>query len=411
MKEITSTNMKNILLITGELYPINNGARLHTYGYCKEINKISNLCVFSLIEKSEDKDAAKTALKNDFETCFFCAHEKNDIAEKLSDLFSYLIARSFYLYPVYKSFMDAIIAYIKIHKVDKIIIDHVTMALYYKQLKKQFPHVYYIYNSHNVEFMNVFENRLESYNQHKSLKGKIKKNILLFRCNQFKKHEGFLLKDTSKTFDISENDIQILNNEFHLNNKCVYAKPQVKFDRVKLIDDIKKFNKRLLIVGTMDWWPNIKGIIWFINNVFNKLINIDSEYKLYLVGRRPSEEIKEAVLKYKENIDLVGAVPLTSKYFDLCDISIIPVFEGTGAKLKVLESIARGIPTVCSDFAAKDYGLKEEVMICSDANEFIEAILEFQNSYNSRVEYYNRMENYIGSYYQLNDEIKNIILQ
>ena len=112
---------------------------------------------------------------------------------------------------------------------------------------------------------------------------------------------------------------------------------------------------------------------------------------------------------YPDNVLLIGGVPSTDPYFKECDLSIVPVFEGTGAKLKVLESMARGIPMVCSSFAAKDYDIKDEAAICETPEEFINAIFDLEKSVVYRERLFDAMETYMASYYQLNPLIKEVL--
>ena len=171
-------------------------------------------------------------------------------------------------------------------------------------------------------------------------------------------------------FCISRNDMTMLAQEFGFEKKYIFSKPLIQFPKTKSLDDVQHYNHKLMIVGSMNWYPNVKGIMWFVENVFIKLLEKDSELKLYLVGSKPTPEIQALA---SENIIVTGFVDSTNPYFKECDISIIPVFEGTGAKIKVLESIARGIPTVCSDFAAKDYDLSDTALMrVTTSEEFID---------------------------------------
>ena len=156
----------------------------------------------------------------------------------------------------------------------------------------------------------------------------------------------------------------------------------------------------------MDWYPNINGIEWFVENVFIPLVKRDPAYKLYLVGRKPDYRIKQLGEKCK-NIIVTGSVDSVDPYYEECDVSIIPVFEGTGAKIKVLESLGKGIPTVCSDFAAKDYLLnnREMLVVPQNVEAFERAINELEYRLETRMEIYDKMERYMNTYYDINPEI------
>ena len=397
--------MRKVLLITGELYPIVSGASLHTYGYCK---MMSEQCEFYACSLYYEKDAltAEATVEKDFKARLIQPYINR--MEKIINTPQILKAIFLFMYPIYGRLYKEIVAIIQKKEIDTVIIDHVTMGLYFYKLKKQFPEIRYIYNSHNVEYVNIYDRHVKFLKD-----GRFKnfrKQLNLIRYRFFREIEKDMLENTFAVFDISEADIEMLKKEYHLTQNRMYlAKPLSEFKPIKQFESVKSFHKKLLIVGSMGWYPNVNGIIWFVEKVFSKLIQIDPEYKLYLVGRGAGEDISRLAAQYPDNILLVGAVPSTDPYFEECDLSIVPVFEGTGAKLKVLESLARRIPMVCSGFAAKDYDLQNEAAICDTPQEFMDAILQLEKNINYREKLYGSTVAYMNNYYQLNPKIREVL--
>ena len=72
-----------------------------------------------------------------------------------------------------------------------------------------------------------------------------------------------------------------------------------------------------------------------------------------------------------------------------------------------MESLGKGIPTVCSDFAAKDYSLNNREMLVApqNAEAFEQAINELEYSLETRMSIYDKMERYMDTYYDINPEI------
>ena len=188
-------------------------------------------------------------------------------------------------------------------------------------------------------------------------------------------------------------------------SKFLTSKPLIHYKKIKNEDSLGVFHYRLLIVGTMHWGALVNGVLWFVENVFPAVVQKDSRYKLFLVGANPCEQIKQLAEKYPDHIIVTGTVKDVSEYYDKCDISIIPMFEGTGTKLKVLESLCSGIPTISTTLAAKDYELTDEVLISNTADEFIENIQLLTENNKLRIELYRKMQNYINNYYSLDDSI------
>ena len=394
-----------VVIITAGIYPLTGGRELASYGLCSELNKITQVKIFSLLDKKYNENIVKKEyLQFDIEFIHNFG-KKNKLLEMFVHGRERAEAKLAYLKPVYSNFIDRIIEYINHNSVDTVVIDHIMMGLYYKILKHRFPNINYVYNSHNAEFVNTFAEYYEDLS-----KKSLKRVVQYQRCLLRKKMELELIAGTNTTLCISKNDIEVLKEEFGNLNKYVYSKPLIHFKEIKTREKMDKFGKKLLIVGSMNWYPNVKGILWFVENVFSDLLKYDKEFKLYIVGRNPHDDIKQLEKQYK-NVIVTGSVPNTDKYFEMCDISIIPVFEGTGAKIKVLESIGRRIPTVCSTFAAKDYDVtNEEMLIAHDKHEFMESIVKISEDVKLRKSLFEAMGNYYDNYFELSEDVKKRIL-
>ena len=384
--------MKKVLWVTPGIYPLDGGRQLGSWGYIKAINNICKLKVVSRLEETVKKNDISKATLDGIDVVFEYPYLHRNILTKFRNLISKWSSRKLALTPINDAFLSALLKTAKTFQPDIIVIDHITMFNYYRILKKKYRNAVFIYNSHNVEYANFTA----------------EKGRRQFWVELRKSYEHELLRDCNATLCVSRYDIEDLKKEFCDCNNLLYAKPLIYFESIRNENDILKFSKNLLIVGSMNWYPNVRGIIWFIENVFAKLIIDDPEYKLYLVGNKPMTELRDIAEQYSPNIVLTGWVPDTDTYFRKCDISIVPVFEGTGAKIKVLESIGKSIPTICSSFAAKDYDVNDELIIADNAEEFLLAIKAIQNQTDLRRELVCKMQIYYDSYFKLNPEIQEL---
>ena len=393
-----------VLFVTQSIYPLSGGRSLASYGYITEYQKHCDLTLASPV-------CGDAGLKD--ETRRFCesrgikaflvpATPNRAIFEKMREASSRILAKLTMTVPVYHNLYREICDFIVENAVDLVIVDHIGMSLYFKKLHSKFPKVRFIYNAHNVEFRNTEDELIT-----KAGSNPVKRLYARFRCRLRKKLEQYMIINSEHVFCISRNDMAMLAKEFGYKEKYIFSKPLIQFPKTKSLDDVQEYHHKLMIVGSMNWYPNVKGIIWFVENVFKKLHEKDSELKLFLVGSKPTPEIKALA---SENIIVTGFVDSTEPYFKECDISIIPVFEGTGAKIKVLESIARGIPTVCADFAAKDYDLSDAALMRgTTAEEFVEAITVISKSSEIRKRLYEQMSKYYFDYFHLSCEVVDVI--
>lgn len=121
---------------------------------------------------------------------------------------------------------------------------------------------------------------------------------------------------------------------------------------------------------------NVNAINDFIKNVFPLLLQKDSDIKLYIGGK-----ICDCldVSKLSENIELKGLYDNPSDFYQLGNIVINPVSEGSGLKIKTFESIAHGKVTVVDKHSATGIYSPESapLYITRNAEEYCEWILTF----------------------------------
>lgn len=370
--------LSSSVMLTHKIYPLNSGDALYNWGIYNELKKISSIKIFSLTT--------------------------TEIEIKTQGIIFYKITKGYN--SISNQMVEDVCEYIDKYNVDIILVSHILMYKYFCRLKKKYPTKKIMYISHNVEYLND----IEQYENKLKMKRGIEKivyNIYIKgKLFESRKREKSVLEKTSGYFSTSKTDIQLHQQIYHVNTRSYFLKPVISFPCNKEEIDLENYNKKILVVGSMSWYPNVNGIVWFVEKVMTQLM--EENYKLFIVGNNPSDSILALSKQWPENIIVTGKVPAVDPYFEMCDISIVPLFEGTGTKIKVLESIGRGIPTIATGFAAKDYGLVDEISIADTAQEFIDTIHYLENNKSYRIKQYRKMKAYYAKYNQLDKEIYEI---
>lgn len=81
---------------------------------------------------------------------------------------------------------------------------------------------------------------------------------------------------------------------------------------------------------------NVNGIRWFVKNIWNNVVKVHPEAKLF-IGGTICNSIED--LNTSKGIELVGPVDEPGDFYKKADVAINPVFQGTGLKIKTFESI------------------------------------------------------------------------
>ena len=203
----------------------------------------------------------------------------------------------------------------------------------------------------------------------------IKKIFLWMEYVKLKRFENYAMSSADKVIVLSEEDKKNIEKNLCKAFECDIIPIGVrKISKSK--KDIGYTNCiNMLFLGSLTWEPNRAGIVWFVRNVVPKLLLEDIEFTLYIVGKEPGKELVDLTKKH-ENIHAVGYVDDILEYYDKCDCMIVPLFVGSGQRVKIIEAFSYGMPVITTTIGVEglNYTDGENVLIADDENSFVKAI-------------------------------------
>jgi len=122
--------------------------------------------------------------------------------------------------------------------------------------------------------------------------------------------------------------------------------------------------------GNLSVDENEKAVIWLLENVFN-----DLSIPFLVAGKNPGSKLRRTVAKYK-NCCIVSD-PNDQELKDIiskAQLHVIPSFNCTGVKLKLLNALFNGRHCVVNANAVEGTGLKEVCHLAEGANGFKKVI-------------------------------------
>jgi glycosyltransferase involved in cell wall biosynthesis len=130
--------------------------------------------------------------------------------------------------------------------------------------------------------------------------------------------------------------------------------------------------QRLLFCGSLDMYPNQEAMRYFFDAVWPKLRSRHGAIEMYVVGRQPPDWLKAREAS-DVRVHVMGFVDDVRPYFQNATVCVCPIREGGGTRLKILDSLAMGVPVVGTSFACSGLGLKHEsdLLVADDADEFV----------------------------------------
>ena len=119
--------------------------------------------------------------------------------------------------------------------------------------------------------------------------------------------------------------------------------------------------------------PNNEGILWFVENV---LPHVEVVYKIVGKGMAKLKEENPELLR---DIEVISDAPSLAPYFEEADVMVLPIFAGSGMKVKTCESLMYGKNIIATDEALEGYAIEEgkSAWRCNTAEEFVQAIQDF----------------------------------
>jgi glycosyltransferase involved in cell wall biosynthesis len=130
----------------------------------------------------------------------------------------------------------------------------------------------------------------------------------------------------------------------------------------------------LVFLGSMDWMPNIDGVVYFVREVLPLIRRSRPECSLAIVGKDPLPEILRLARDHS-GITVTGTVPDVRPYLWGSRVSIVPLRIGGGTRLKIYESMAARVPVVSTVVGAEGLDVQppQDIRLAVDPRSFAAA--------------------------------------
>jgi len=273
-----------------------------------------------------------------------------------------------YSYGVYKFQSREMVAYLRklaeTEKYDCIYFNHLQLYVYGKYTSELWPDAKTIMDEHNCETMIM--QRMEENS------GNIAKKLFLkLETYKLRRFERKALSEMFHTIVLSKEDYDALKEVSGRDFNHTIIPTGVPDYGVKRNCQQEDGVINILSLGSLAWKPNDQGLLWFLTEVCPLLDKAKYPYHLYIVGKGASEAVKKSAESNK-NITIAGYVSDVNAYYELCHYMIVPLFVGSGLRVKIIEAFSHGMPVVSTSTGAEglQYTDGEDILIADTAMEF-----------------------------------------
>jgi glycosyltransferase involved in cell wall biosynthesis len=249
---------------------------------------------------------------------------------------------------------------------DVIICESLFMAPYINTIRRR-SNALLVLRQHNVEHM-IWETLAQGE------ANPIKKWYLNLLAKRLRNYEQKTLPAFDVLTVVTENDKQVFTqmgytNPIHVGPLGIAVTKQHQ----------TPVPQSLFHIGSMEWEPNKEAIVWFVKNVWPRIHKQYPQASLHLAGRKLTSQFE---LSYSAGVIVAGEVPDALQFMADHQIMIVPLFSGSGIRVKIIEGMAAGKAVIATSLGAQ--GIKYEhgknILIADTADEFCQCIGQLLNN-------------------------------
>lgn len=247
--------------------------------------------------------------------------------------------KTFQYYSFYtKAFQAQLDALLQADQYDNIIIDQSQMS-YYRAIQ---PGALRILDQHNIEY-ELLERRVPVQTN------PFKRTALAIEARRYRRYELAVSEQFDMIFTTSDRERDQLKGMLH--RPLIATLPNSIDTNYFALRPSEPTTNEITFVGTTHVDANRDGIIYFMEQIFPLIERYVPDVRFTIVGGKPPAEIRE--YGKRPNVEVTGFVDDVRPYMARAKVMVVPLRSGGGTRLKILEGLSFGVPTVSTSIGAE----------------------------------------------------------
>jgi glycosyltransferase involved in cell wall biosynthesis len=268
-----------------------------------------------------------------------------------------------------EKFRQELVQLLNVRTFDVIQLEGLYLCPYIPDIRK-YSNALIVYRAHNIEY--------EIWDRTAKLSEGLRSKYLHNLSKRIKRFEISYLNTYDLLVPITDRDGKILDS---LGNVKPRHTSQTGIDFASLVPTAKKLEfPSLFHIGALDWAPNQEGLIWFFDQCWPRIHSENPDLKFYLAGRNAPEWLER---RFKlDGVVYLGEINDAYDFINSKAIMVVPLFSGSGMRIKIIEGMALGKPIVTTDIGTEGIPTEngQNIMIANDADQFVESITRLINN-------------------------------
>jgi polysaccharide biosynthesis protein PslH len=208
------------------------------------------------------------------------------------------------------------------------------------------------------------------------------------KLEQIQTLERQWLKSVDQTWACSSIDVALLKQLYdrQLSPNKLFVVPNgvnpdvyrpVKAGQHQPLEHLQPITHNVLFLARFSYVPNAEAAQILIDTIYPALKANYPQCRLLLVGSDPTAFMQQAA-QVDANIMVTGAVPEVLPYLASASVMVVPLLNGSGTRLKLLEAFASGCPVISTTKGAEGLDVQDgkQVLIRDIPAEMIQAVID-----------------------------------
>lgn len=354
------SSRQKVLLLTSILpYPPVSGVKLKSYNLLKILSKHYDVHLVTITDETLDSETEKELNKFTVKTKVFTKPKYRFCLNALKFLFNKLpIQVNYYYFRDVKKYIDEIS-----NDVDFAICTLIRTSEYLKDFKRP-------------KYLDIIDSIALNYQRSKEkVRSLFWKIIYKIETNRLLNYERKCVAEFDNTFFVNKFEAEYWSKF----GKTTWIPNGVDEKLLKYDKKNDKYKNCIVFFGKMNYQPNIDAVLWFVENVFEK---IDRNIRFVIVGTDPTKKILK-LAKLNERIEVTGFLDDPYEILNSSLLAVAPMQTGGGIQNKVLETMALGTINIVSSLAAKPIigaNHNEHLLVSDDPDEIAKFVNDIYNN-------------------------------
>ncbi|MCP4536082.1 MAG: glycosyltransferase [Chloroflexi bacterium] len=358
----------NILMLTQVLpYPPDSGPKIKTYNVIKYLSQCHRVTLASFVRGDQSEHVRQ--LERYCQAVHTVPMARNAVQDGLAMARSLFTGQPWMMVRDERKEMRALVDRLAAEQhFDVVHADQLNMGQYAERVSDAFK----VMDAHNALWL--LYKRLWA-----TMSPGPRKWLLGRDWRLLKSYEGRLMREFDAVLAVSPEDKAALQEAAGQGVGATVIPIAIDTDEVKVVEREAEPD-HILHIGTMYWPPNIDAVNWFVREIYPLVRQQRPDVQFDVVGSRPSADLL-ALNDTGQRINVTGYVEDPTPYQQRAAVMIVPLLAGGGMRVKILQSLAEGIPIVSTTLGCEGIGVTngEDILIADEPDDFAAAVLQILN--------------------------------